>query len=71
MAIGRLVHIGVDIVLVSMVLAGTRRSTGLAPALGSQGGAVQNAVKQYIDMGDYVLGYAERQMASSSLFKRS
>ncbi|KAJ1832795.1 hypothetical protein LPJ70_006522 [Coemansia sp. RSA 2708] len=71
MAVGRFVHFGVDLVLVSMVLAGTRRSSGLTPALSNPDSIAQSALRTYLDMGERLLTYAETQMASSGFFKRS
>ncbi|KAI9477312.1 DUF1748-domain-containing protein [Coemansia mojavensis] len=70
MFFGRLVHISIDLALVSMVLAGTRRSSGLTPRLDGNGVA-NSAIRAYLDAGERLLTFAEASMSNSRFFKRT
>ncbi|KAJ2723883.1 hypothetical protein GGI07_002346 [Coemansia sp. Benny D115] len=48
--VGKLVHYGIDLVLVSTVLAGIRRSTGLTPALRDESGTINMGIKRYLEI---------------------
>ncbi|KAJ2852570.1 hypothetical protein IWW36_000199 [Coemansia brasiliensis] len=54
-----------------MVLAGTRRSSGLTPCLGDGNGIASSAIKAYLDVGEKLLTFAETSMSNSRFFKRS
>ncbi|KAJ1997327.1 hypothetical protein GGI04_005448, partial [Coemansia thaxteri] len=64
MAIGKLVHIGVDLVLLSTALAGIRRSTGLKVKTDSlvDSKDMQGYIQQYLNVGEKTLDLAAWQM---------
>ncbi|KAJ1951412.1 hypothetical protein EC988_004053 [Linderina pennispora] len=66
--IGRAIHYGVDLVLVSTALAGIRRSTGLTPNLDGTGSTVQGLARQYLDIGERIIDYSRAQLESGSRF---
>ncbi|KAJ1732419.1 hypothetical protein LPJ61_002057 [Coemansia biformis] len=70
MAIGRLVHVAADLVLVSVALAGIRRSTGMTPALTNPDSAVQSVARKYLEAGERILDAVQTQMAGSAYVKR-
>lgn len=68
---GKLIHLGVDAVLVSALLAGVRRSTGLTPALA----VIPNKdfrkwFKNYLELGEYAFDFAVVFFGRSSYFER-
>ncbi|KAJ2737171.1 hypothetical protein IW152_000192 [Coemansia sp. BCRC 34962] len=67
---GRLIHYGIDLVLISTALAGIRRSTGLTPKLDNTSSTAQGVVRQYLDVGERVIDYAQPWLTDSKLFKR-
>jgi len=71
MVLGRVIHIGVDAILVSAVLAGIKRSTGLqfkSEAIESKD--IRGAVNKYLNVGDWVLDQGIAFISSSSYFER-
>ncbi|KAJ1647067.1 hypothetical protein LPJ64_001531 [Coemansia asiatica] len=67
MAIGRFVHIGVDLVLLSAALAGIRRTTGLKfkPDSLTDSKDVQGYIESYLNIGEKALDIATAQMGNS------
>ncbi|KAJ2905805.1 hypothetical protein MKZ38_004266 [Zalerion maritima] len=73
--LGRLVHFGVDAVLISTILAGMKRSTGLTPSFEAQkvaGGdnEVKKWVDRYLGMGEWVMDQSVAIAGTSSYFTR-
>ncbi|KAJ2000044.1 hypothetical protein H4R26_004796 [Coemansia thaxteri] len=70
MAIGKLVHIGVDLVLLSTALAGIRRSTGLKVKTDSlvDSKDMQGYIQQCLNVGEKTLDLAAWQMGSSTKY---
>ena len=80
--LGRVIHLGVDAILVSTVLAGIKRSTGLQSfhfhdrANGRfksdniENKEFRGAVNKYLNVGDWVLDQSIAFMSSSSYFER-
>ncbi|KAK4166832.1 hypothetical protein QBC43DRAFT_204629, partial [Cladorrhinum sp. PSN259] len=73
--LGRLTHYAFDAVLISTLLAGMRRSTGLtfkAERLGDEkeSGAV-GYVKKYLSVGEWVLDQSVAIASSSGWFERT
>ncbi|KAI7833791.1 hypothetical protein BX661DRAFT_177552 [Kickxella alabastrina] len=68
MAIGKLVHITVDLVLLSTALAGIRRSTGLKfkPESLTDSKDIQGYVDTYLNIGEKTVDFAAFQMSTSS-----
>ncbi|KAJ2310339.1 hypothetical protein H4S02_004466 [Coemansia sp. RSA 2611] len=66
MALGKVVHFGVDLVLLSAALAGIRRSTGYK--LNSQNLTDSKSIQEYIDkylfVGEKTIDLAASQMSS-------
>lgn len=69
--LSKIVHIGVDLVLVSTALAGIRRATGLAPKLEDPNSTAQTAIRKYLQVGEQVVDYSIAQMANSKYFKHA
>ncbi|CAH7672114.1 hypothetical protein BY996DRAFT_4604293 [Phakopsora pachyrhizi] len=66
-----IIHLGLDSLLVSVCLAGIRRSTGLTPALSKvQNKEVRRILKSYLDLGDWVMDFLIVAMGRSSSFER-
>ncbi|KAK9481292.1 hypothetical protein V1514DRAFT_323467 [Lipomyces japonicus] len=71
MVLGRLFHISVDLLLVSAVLAGVKRSTGLVLKTESiESSDFRNAVNKYLDVGEWVLDTSVALMNTSPYFTR-
>ena len=84
--LGRVIHLSVDAILISTVLAGIKRSSGLQyphPILflvscltrrlktdGIENKDVRSAVNKYLNVGDWVLDQSIAFMAASSYFER-
>ncbi|CAG8626684.1 7008_t:CDS:2 [Cetraspora pellucida] len=70
-SIGRLVHYAADAVLVSAVLAGIKRSTGLTLATHRiENEEVRNAVNKFLGVGEWVVDQGISYMSSSPYFER-
>lgn len=68
---GRLVHFTADAVLISAVLAGIKRNSGLQPATNKiENDEVRKYVEKYLDVGDWVLDSSVAFMNTSTYFER-
>ncbi|KAJ2375716.1 hypothetical protein GGI05_007106, partial [Coemansia sp. RSA 2603] len=63
MALGRLIHIGVDLVLVSTALAGIRQATGLKfkPESLTDSKSLQSYINTYLSIGEKTVNLAVYQ----------
>ncbi|KAJ1921531.1 hypothetical protein H4219_000568 [Mycoemilia scoparia] len=63
--IGKAVHIGVDLVLVSTALAGLKRSTGWSLKTNDvvKDSDYRSYLQRYLDVGEWTLDFAKSQMA--------
>ncbi|KAK9472548.1 DUF1748-domain-containing protein [Dipodascopsis tothii] len=69
--LGKIVHYGVDLMLVSAVLAGVKRSTGLQFKADSiESTDVRTAVVRYLDVGEWLLDTGVAFMSTSTYFER-
>jgi len=69
--LGRLVHLGIDAILLSAFLAGIKRSTGLTPALSHVPNKdVRELLRTYLEVGEYVFDFAVVVFGRSSSFER-
>jgi len=69
--LGRVVHLGVDAILLSAFLAGIKRSTGLTPALSQVPNKdVRELLRTYLEVGEYVFDFAVVIFGRSSSFER-
>ncbi|ORX69649.1 DUF1748-domain-containing protein [Linderina pennispora] len=66
MALGKLVHIGVDLVLFSTALAGIRRSTGFKVKTEgiTDSEDMRGYIQKYLNLGEKTLDVAAVQMSS-------
>ncbi|CAN8101011.1 unnamed protein product [Discula destructiva] len=74
MVLGRLVHYGVDLVLVSTILAGMRRSTGLTlkqEKIGTDNTEINKWVGRYLGIGESVFDLAVGTAGQSGWFERT
>ncbi|KAK3995240.1 hypothetical protein QBC44DRAFT_320721 [Cladorrhinum sp. PSN332] len=72
--LGRLTHYAFDAVLISTLLAGMRRSTGLTfktERLGDEKEGVTSYVKKYLSVGEWVLDQSVAIAGSSGWFERT
>lgn len=76
MVLGRLTHYAFDAVLISALLAGVRRSTGLTPTslksstFGENNKEAQTWVDRYLGVGEWVMDQSIAIMGSSGYFER-
>ncbi|RHZ75404.1 hypothetical protein Glove_214g28 [Diversispora epigaea] len=71
MALGKIVHIAVDAVLVSAVLAGIKRSTGLSIATTNfENQEFRKAVDKFLNVGEWVVDQSILYMNASQYFER-
>ncbi|KAF2007446.1 DUF1748-domain-containing protein [Amniculicola lignicola CBS 123094] len=74
MVLGRLTHYAFDAVLISVCLAGVRRSTGLTPSVKTEQFSEAATAKKWIDnylwVGECVMDQSIAIMASTSYFER-
>jgi len=74
MVLGRLVHYGFDAVLISTILAGMKRSTGLTPSFQTkkltENKDVSYWVERYLSIGEFVLDQSVAVAGASSWFER-
>ncbi|KAK0490656.1 hypothetical protein IW261DRAFT_1433357 [Armillaria novae-zelandiae] len=50
--LGKLVHLGIDAIIISAFLAGVKRTTGLTPALGQVPNKdIRQLLRSYLEMG--------------------
>ncbi|KAF9135979.1 hypothetical protein KI688_001410 [Linnemannia hyalina] len=69
--IGKLAHYAADAILVSAVIAGIKRSTGLSVATEKiESGDVRSYVEKYLSVGEVVIDQTAAFMATSSYFER-
>lgn len=71
--IGKLVHIGVDAVLISALLAGMKRSTGLtfrADKFAGNDSQVKTYIDKYLSVGEWVMDQSVAIAGTSSYFER-
>ncbi|RUS23648.1 hypothetical protein BC938DRAFT_474832 [Jimgerdemannia flammicorona] len=69
--LGKLIHYTADAILVSAVLAGIKRSTGLGVATSKiESKDVRSAVEKYLDVGEWVFDNSISLMNNSSYFER-
>ncbi|GAA6051062.1 hypothetical protein JCM3770_005479 [Rhodotorula araucariae] len=68
---GRLTHLALDAVLIAMVLAGIKRSTGLSPALAKlKNRDLRALAASYLEMGEWAMDFTVVFMGRSSAFER-
>ncbi|OBA20024.1 DUF1748-domain-containing protein, partial [Metschnikowia bicuspidata var. bicuspidata NRRL YB-4993] len=70
--ISKSLHIGFDLIVVSSLLAGIRRNTGLTPDFDSLGN--ESAIyygKKYLDVGEKAFDFSSAWLGSSGYFKRN
>ncbi|KAJ2459871.1 hypothetical protein GGF42_001196 [Coemansia sp. RSA 2424] len=70
MVVGKLIHISVDLVLLSTALAGIRRSTGLKlkPDGLVEGKDMQGYIERYLSVGEMTMDFAVARMGSSTTY---
>jgi hypothetical protein len=74
--LGRITHYAVDAVLISTILAGMRRSTGLTPSFKTDRVAGDNKettkwVDKYLGVGEWVMDQSVAIAGSSGWFQRN
>ncbi|KAI9320395.1 hypothetical protein BX666DRAFT_1907610 [Dichotomocladium elegans] len=68
---GRLLHLTADALLVSTILAGIRRTTGLSPTISKiENETMRGYVEQYLSLGERVLDTTIVLLSSSSYFEK-
>ncbi|KAG0017248.1 hypothetical protein BGZ80_008488 [Entomortierella chlamydospora] len=69
--LGKLFHYAFDAILLSAVLAGIKRSTGLTVARNKiEGKDARSAVDKYLDIGEWVMDQGIIFMSTSKYFER-
>ncbi|KAG0073739.1 hypothetical protein BGZ90_011336 [Linnemannia elongata] len=69
--IGKLAHYAADAILVSAVIAGIKRSTGLSVATEKiESSDVRGYVEKYLSVGEVVIDQTAAFMSTSSYFER-
>jgi len=69
--LGRLVHYGVDAVLLSTVLAGVRRSSGFTPQTETIGDpTIRSVAERYLGIGETIFDMIQATTVNSQYFKR-
>ncbi|KAG0298058.1 hypothetical protein BGZ97_004174 [Linnemannia gamsii] len=69
--LGKLFHYAADAILISAVLAGIKRSTGLTVASNKiESKDVRSAVDQYLSIGEWVVDQGIMFMSSSKYFHK-
>ncbi|KAI1338386.1 DUF1748-domain-containing protein [Xylariaceae sp. FL0016] len=75
--LGRLTHYAVDAVLISTILAGMRRSTGLTPSVktdriaGDNSAEMNKWVTKYLGVGEWIMDQSVAIAGSSGWFERT
>nr|GAT53805.1 predicted protein [Mycena chlorophos] len=70
--LGKLVHIGLDLALISVVLAGLKRNTGLTPKLTQVPNKdVRQLLRTYLEFGEYAFDFAVVIAGRSASFERT
>ncbi|KAJ7638473.1 DUF1748-domain-containing protein [Roridomyces roridus] len=68
---GKLVHLGVDAILISVFLAGLKRNTGLTPKLSQVPNKdIRQLLRSYLEFGEYAFDFAVVICGRSSSFER-
>uniref|UniRef100_A0A8H7XZ36 DUF1748-domain-containing protein n=1 Tax=Psilocybe cubensis TaxID=181762 RepID=A0A8H7XZ36_PSICU len=69
--LGKIVHLGIDALLISAFLAGVKRTTGLTPALSQVPNKdVRAWLNSYLEFGEYAFDFAVVVFGRSSSFER-
>jgi len=69
--LGRIIHLGIDALLISAFLAGIKRSTGLTPTLSQVPNKdIRQLVRSYLELGEYTFDFAVVVFGRSSSFER-
>lgn len=69
--LGRIFHFSFDLVLVSTILAGVKRSTGLTVKTGDfENKDTRSYIERYLDVGEWVFDTSVAFMSTSSYFER-
>lgn len=69
--LGRLVHYGVDLVLVSTVMAGVKRSSGFGPKIENiSDPTTRGLAEKYLGIGERVFDVIQASAVNSQYFKR-
>ncbi|KAF9919943.1 hypothetical protein FBU30_010351 [Linnemannia zychae] len=69
--LGKLIHYAADAILISAVLAGIKRSTGLTVASNKiESKDVRSAVDRYLSIGEWVMDQGIMFMTASEYFVR-
>ncbi|EIM88385.1 DUF1748-domain-containing protein [Stereum hirsutum FP-91666 SS1] len=69
--LGKLVHIGIDAIIISAFLAGVKRNTGLTPALHQVPNKdIRQILRQYLEFGEYAFDFAVVIFGRSASFER-
>lgn len=64
-------HYSVDAIVISAMLAGIKRSTGLTPKTSTiESKGIRSAVDQYLGVGEWVMDMSIGFMSSSQYFER-
>ncbi|TFK56041.1 DUF1748-domain-containing protein [Heliocybe sulcata] len=68
---GKLIHLGIDALIISAFLAGVKRNTGLTPALHQVPNKdVRQLLRSYLETGEYIFDFAVVVFGRSSSFER-
>ncbi|ETW83190.1 hypothetical protein HETIRDRAFT_316666 [Heterobasidion irregulare TC 32-1] len=71
MVLGRLLHYGVDAVLLSTVVAGIRRSSGFTPQTESIADpTIRSVAERYLGIGETIFDVVQATVVNSQYFKR-
>ncbi|KTW29822.1 hypothetical protein T552_01027 [Pneumocystis carinii B80] len=70
MSLGKIVHISLDLVLISSVLAGIRRSTGLTIKTNMFDKDTEMVINKYLSIGNWVVDQSVTFMSTSKYFER-
>lgn len=71
MVLGRLLHYGVDAVLLSTVVAGIRRSSGFTPQTESIADpTIRSVAERYLGIGETIFDAVQATVVNSQYFKR-
>ncbi|GAB5590914.1 hypothetical protein Unana1_05814 [Umbelopsis nana] len=69
--LGKLVHLTADAILISAILAGIKRNTGLQPATSKiENKEIRSYIDRYLIVGEWVLDTTTVFMNNSSYFER-
>jgi len=69
--LNRLAHLAFDLVALSTIIAGVKRSTGYAPATSLiKDGSLRSFLESYFALGDTVFGMISGYVVNSKYFRR-